>query len=80
MINIKQGQLSKNIGKKKYNTEQRKKGTKPPLFKNNPQGHPTFREPRIVEIGGKGKGIHLFNVGVLKEIICIGIFPTEEKK
>jgi hypothetical protein len=33
--------------------EQRKKGTKPPFFRNNPQGHPAFREPRTIEIGGQ---------------------------
>jgi hypothetical protein len=31
--------------------DQRKKGSKPPFFKNNPQGQPTPREPRAIEIG-----------------------------
>jgi hypothetical protein len=39
--------------KKKYKMEQRKKGTKTPFFRNNPQGQPTFREPKTIEIGGK---------------------------
>jgi hypothetical protein len=61
--------------------EQRKKGTKPPFFRNSPQGQPTSREPRTIETwGGKGQGNHLFNVGVVKEIICIEIVLTEVKK
>jgi hypothetical protein len=37
--------------KKKFNMYHRKKGTKPPFFKNNPQGQPTSREPRTIETG-----------------------------
>jgi hypothetical protein len=33
--------------------DQRKKGTKPPLFKNNPHGKPTSRESRTIEMGGQ---------------------------
>jgi hypothetical protein len=33
--------------------DQRKKGTKPPFFRNSPQGQPSFREPRKAEVGGK---------------------------
>jgi hypothetical protein len=33
--------------------EQRKKGTKPPLFKNNSQGQPTSKEPEMIETLGK---------------------------
>jgi hypothetical protein len=33
--------------------EKRKKGTKPPFFKNNPQGQSPSREPRMIETGGK---------------------------
>jgi hypothetical protein len=33
--------------------DQRKKGAKPPFFRNNPQGQPTPREPRMIEIGGQ---------------------------
>jgi hypothetical protein len=60
--------------------DQRKKETKPPLFRNNPQGQPTSREPRMIETGVKGQGNHLYNVGVVKEIICLDIFLTEVKK
>jgi hypothetical protein len=38
--------------KNKFKMDQRKKGTKPPFFKNNPQGQPTSREPKTIEIGG----------------------------
>jgi hypothetical protein len=33
--------------------DQRKKGTKPPFFRNSPQGKPYFREPMKVEVGGQ---------------------------
>jgi hypothetical protein len=33
--------------------EQRKKGTKPPFFRNNPQGHPASRELKMIETRGK---------------------------
>jgi hypothetical protein len=39
--------------KKKFNRDLRKKGSKPPFFRNNPQGQPTFREPKMAEVGGK---------------------------
>jgi hypothetical protein len=39
--------------KKKFKMDQRKKGTKPPFFKNSPQGQPSFREPRKAEVGGQ---------------------------
>jgi hypothetical protein len=56
--------------------EQRKKGNKPPFFRNNPQGKPTSRDPRVIETGGQRPRNHPFNVGVVKEIICIEIFLT----
>jgi hypothetical protein len=31
---------------------QRKKGIKPPLFRNNPHGQLTSREPKTIETGG----------------------------
>jgi hypothetical protein len=37
----------------KSNMEQRKKGTKPPFFKNNSRGQPTSKESRITEKLGK---------------------------
>jgi hypothetical protein len=33
--------------------EQRKKGDKPPFFRNSPQGQSTSREPRMIETRGK---------------------------
>ena len=39
--------------KKKFKMDQRKKGTKPPFFRNNPQGQPTSREPRTIKTGGQ---------------------------
>jgi hypothetical protein len=39
--------------KNKFNMDQRKKGTKPPFFRNNPQGQPTSREPRMIETRGQ---------------------------
>jgi hypothetical protein len=39
--------------KKKFKREQRKKGNKPPFFRNSPQGQPSFREPRKAEVGGQ---------------------------
>jgi hypothetical protein len=38
---------------KKFKREQRKKGNKPPFFKNIPQGQPSFREHKTTEVGGK---------------------------
>jgi hypothetical protein len=34
---------------KRFKKEQRKKGNKPPFFRNSPWGHSSFREPRKVE-------------------------------
>jgi hypothetical protein len=39
--------------KNKFKMDQRKKGTKPPFFRNNPQGQPTSREPKMIETGGQ---------------------------
>jgi hypothetical protein len=33
--------------------DQRKKGSKPPFFKNNPQGQPNSKEPKMIETGGQ---------------------------
>jgi hypothetical protein len=57
--------------KKKLKMDQRKKGTKPPFFRNNPQGQPTSKEPRTIETGSQSpmqppiqcwgcKGDHMF--------------------
>jgi hypothetical protein len=39
--------------KKKSKMDQRKKGIKPPFFRNNSQGQPTSKEPRMTEAIGK---------------------------
>jgi hypothetical protein len=39
--------------KKKFSRDVRKKGINPPFFRNNPQGQPYFREPKMAEAGGK---------------------------
>jgi hypothetical protein len=39
--------------KNKNNMEHRKKRTKPPFFRNNPQGQTTSREPRMTETVGQ---------------------------
>jgi hypothetical protein len=41
--------------KKKSKMEQRKKGTKPPFFRNNYQEQPTTKESRMTEPLGKAK-------------------------
>ena len=33
--------------------DQRKKGSKPPFFRNNPQGQQTPREPRMIDTGSQ---------------------------
>jgi hypothetical protein len=39
--------------KNKFNMEQRKKGNKPPFFKNSSQGQKNLRYPRMIDTGGK---------------------------
>jgi hypothetical protein len=39
--------------KNKFKMDQRKKGIKPPFFRNNTQGRTTSREPRTIETGGQ---------------------------
>jgi hypothetical protein len=39
--------------KMKRKVEQRKKGTKPPFFRNPAQGEPTPKEPKMIEIAGQ---------------------------
>jgi hypothetical protein len=39
--------------KNKFKMDQRKKGSKPPFFKNNPQGQQAPREPKTIETGGQ---------------------------
>jgi hypothetical protein len=33
--------------------DQRKKGYKPPFFRNNPQGQKTSKEPKMIEVGSQ---------------------------
>jgi hypothetical protein len=53
MINIKEILLKTWEDKKNFKREQRQKENKPPFFKNSPQGQPSFREQKMVEVGGK---------------------------
>jgi hypothetical protein len=39
--------------KKNFKREQRQKGNTPSFFRNSPQGQPSFREHKMVEVGGK---------------------------
>ena len=39
---------------KKFKMDQRKKGAKPPFFRNNPQWQQTHKEPRVIDIGIQG--------------------------
>jgi hypothetical protein len=34
--------------------DQRKKGAKPPFFRNNPQWQQTHKEPRVIDTGNQG--------------------------
>ena len=44
----------KSLGRQEeVSKEQRQKGNKPLFFRNNPQGQPILREPRMDEVGGK---------------------------
>jgi hypothetical protein len=81
MIRKKQGQLSKNLGKTKRNSRwiRGRSGlshhsSKIIIMDNQPPENPKGRRQ-----GVKGQGIHLFNVEVVKEIICLDIFLTEVK-
>jgi hypothetical protein len=39
---------------KKFNRDQRKKGAKPPFFRNNPQWQQTHKENEVIDIGNQG--------------------------
>jgi hypothetical protein len=55
MINIREYQLFQKAweDKKKNKMEHRKKGTKPPFFRNNSRGQQASREPRMTEKVGQ---------------------------
>jgi hypothetical protein len=82
MISKKQGQLSKNLGKKKRNSRWIRGRRE--LSHHSPKI--ILRDNQLLENlerlrqGIKGQGNHLFNVGVVKEIICSEIVLIEVKK
>jgi hypothetical protein len=82
MINKTQGQISKNLGKTKKNSRWIR-GRRDLSHHSSEIIH---RDNKLLEIPErlrqevKGQGNHLFNVGVVKEIICTNIFLTEVKK
>jgi hypothetical protein len=39
---------------KKFKVDQRKKGAKPPFFRNNPQWQKMHKEPRVIDTGSQG--------------------------
>jgi hypothetical protein len=82
MIIIKQGQLSKNIGKTRINIiwNRGRRGLSHHFSETILRDNHLLENPEQMRQGGKGQGNHLFNVGVVKEIICIGIVLTELKK
>jgi hypothetical protein len=60
--------------------DQRKKGSKPPFFRIIHKDNKLLERPERLKQEVKGQGSHLFNVGVVKEIICSYIVLTEVKK
>jgi hypothetical protein len=60
--------------------EQRKKGYKPPFFKNNSQWKPTQNEHKILEMLGKGQGTNLLDFRVVRVITCANISFIDEKE
>jgi hypothetical protein len=81
MIRKNQGQLSKNLGKKKRNS----RWIKGRRELSHHSSEIILRENQLIENpeqlrqGVKGQGNHLFNVGVVKEIICSKIVLTKVK-
>jgi hypothetical protein len=82
MININQGQLSKNVGNTRINIRcnkgrrERSHHSSKIILRDNQ----LLENPKQMRQRGKGQGNHLFNFGVVKEIICIEIVLTEVKK
>jgi hypothetical protein len=82
MINKKQGQLSKNLGRTKRNsswirgTRELSHHSSEIILRDNQH----LENPGRLREEVKGQDIHLFNVGVVKEIMCSDIFLTEVKK
>jgi hypothetical protein len=65
---------------KNFKKGQRQKEKKPPFFRNNPQGQPSFREPRTTDVGGQRQGRHPFSVGVVRKTTSTEIVPTKMAK
>jgi hypothetical protein len=82
LIRKKGNLFSVSLGKTRRRLRRRRgrRETNHHFFRNSPQGQLVLREPRMAEVGGKSQGIHLWNVGVVKEIIGIEIVLTERKK
>jgi hypothetical protein len=82
MINIKESQLSKNLGNTRISTicNRGRRGL------SHHSSETVLKENQLLESlerlrqGGKGQGNHLFNVGVVREIISIEFVLTEVKK
>jgi hypothetical protein len=64
--------------------EKRKKGFKPPFFKNNSQanqqGQSTQNEHKTIDSFGKRLRNNLYNVGDVREITYIGTSLTKVKE
>jgi hypothetical protein len=82
MINIKEIQLSKNLGKTRRSSRWNKgrRGISHHSSEIVLRDNQLLESPEQLRQVGKGQGNHLFNVGVVKEIICIEIVLTEVKK
>jgi len=82
MINKKQGQLSKKLGK----TKRSSRWIKGRRDLSHHSSEIIHRDNKLLENlerlrqGVKGQGRHLFNVGIVKEITCTEIVLTEVKK
>jgi hypothetical protein len=82
MIIKNKGQHSKNLGKTRRNSIwiRGRRGQSHHSSKIVLRDNQLLENPKLLRQGGKGQGSHLFNVGVVKEIICIEIFLKEVKK
>jgi hypothetical protein len=82
MINIKEGQFSKNLGNTKIKTRwnRGRRGLSHHSSEIILRDNQFLGNPQLSRQEGKDQGNHLFNVGIVWEIICIEIFLTEVKK
>jgi hypothetical protein len=82
MIRKNQGQISKNLGKTRRNSRWIK-GRRELSHHSSEiilRDNKLLESPERLTLGVKGQGSHLFNVGVVKKIICSEIVFTEVKK